>query len=318
MSAVIEVVLPVFGIIVSGYLCGWRRLLGEDSSRALNGFVFYVALPALFFIAMARLELRDPSLLPFTLTIAGAMLLPFVVTVLLARRVLGYGLGEVTLHGLSGVFANTGYMGIPLLLTAYGEAAVLPGVVATVFNGALVIGLGTALLEIDRSEHTGVLALGRTALGGLARNPLMISALAGLLVGQLQLPLPRALITFCDTLAAAVGPCALFAMGLFLVGRSVTRGAGEVAWLSVVKLLISPAVAWVLAFHVFPMAPMWASAAVVLSALPLGALVFILAQQHQVYVQRATAVILVSTLASVLTLSVLLALLPPAAGAGLP
>ncbi len=306
MSAVIEVVLPVFGIILAGFLCGWRRLLGEDSSRALNGFVFYVALPALFFLAMARLELDDPSLVPFTLTLTGAMVIPFAFIVVLARQFLGYRLGEVSMHGLAGVFANTGYMGIPLLLTAYGEPGVLPGVVATVFNGAVVIGLGTAVMEIHRSEKSGFLPLFKTAGGGLARNPLVLSAVAGLVVGQLKIPLPAALVTFCEILGGAVGPCALFAMGLFLVGRSVTRGALEVAWLTIVKLLISPLIAWVLAFHVFDMDPLWAASSVILSALPLGALVFILAQQYEIYVQRATAVILVSTLCSVVTLSIVM------------
>ena len=55
--------------------------------------------------------------------------------------------------------------------------------------------------------------------------------------------------------------------------------------------------------------PLWAASAVILAALPTGSLVFVLATQYGVYVQRATAAILVSTVLSVVTLSVLLAVL---------
>ena len=57
------------------------------------------------------------------------------------------------------------------------------------------------------------------------------------------------------------------------------------------------------------MNPIWATSAVILSALPTGALVFILAQQYGIYVQRATAVIMVSTVLALGTLSILLILL---------
>ena len=309
MQAVINVVLPVFGIILAGYVTGRAGLLGEDSSRALNGFVFYVALPALFFISMARVDLSDPNLVPYMIAVGGGMVTTFVLAVAIAKPVLKYGLGEVTMHGLSGVFANTGYMGIPLLLTAYGSEALLPGVIATVFNGAVVIGLGSAIMEINKSASRELWPVVKRAWRGLSRNPLVLSAVAGLIWGILSLPLPAPLVTFCELLADSVGPCALFAMGLFLVGRSVTRGALEVAWLTVLKLLIHPAMTFVIAFWWLDLDPFWAACAVILAALPLGALTFVLAQQYQVYIQRAAAAILISTVVSVATLSALMAYL---------
>jgi predicted permease len=61
MSAVFNVVLPVFAIMLAGYLAGRFRVLGEPSSEALNRFVYFVALPALFFISMARSFSRTVS-----------------------------------------------------------------------------------------------------------------------------------------------------------------------------------------------------------------------------------------------------------------
>jgi len=71
MVAVLNVVLPVFGIGLAGYLCGRFGVLGAASSEALNAFVYYVALPALFFISMARMPLRDILNWPFLFAYGG-------------------------------------------------------------------------------------------------------------------------------------------------------------------------------------------------------------------------------------------------------
>ena len=59
MQAVVNVVLPVFAIVLAGYACGRFRLLGPGGSEALNGFVYFAALPALFFGSLAKVELSQ-------------------------------------------------------------------------------------------------------------------------------------------------------------------------------------------------------------------------------------------------------------------
>lgn len=280
MSAVVEVVIPVFGIILCGYLCGRFRVLGEASTDALNGFVYYVALPALFVISMARVEIGQILNWPFLAALGGAQLATFVLAIAVAALVFPGRLGALSLHGLTAVFANTGYMGIPLLQTAFGEAGVLPAVVATVWHGAILMGLGIVLLEADFNRSEGALRLVASVARGVVSSPLILAAAAGLTWSALDLPIPAAAASFLDILAAAAAPCALFAMGLFLVGRSVTAGAPEVGWLVALKLLLHPLATYVLAFEVFALERIWAISAVVLAALPTGALVFVLAQQY--------------------------------------
>jgi malonate transporter len=111
----------------------------------------------------------------------------------------------------------------------------------------------------------------------------------------------------CRILGDAAAPGALFALGLFLVGQRVTAGLAEIGWITFFKLIGQPALTWWLAFHVFDIDPFWAVSAVLLAALPTGALVFVTAQQNGVYVQRASAGIVITTLISVVTLSALLA-----------
>jgi len=306
MQGIFNIVLPIFGIMLAGYLSGSFGLLGSASSEALNRFVYFVSLPALFFVSMARVEFQVVFDLPFLATYCGGMLATFLIAALVARLVFRMRLGALSLHGMSAIFSNTGYMGIPLLLLLFGEKGLLPAVITTVINGAVVMGLATILLELDGRRGAGVVTALAHARIGVCRSPLLLSAVGGLVFSAYQLPVPLPLQTFGDILGAAAGPAALFAIGLFLAGRSLSEGLVEVTWLVLLKLLVQPAITWWLAFHVFVLDPIWAAGAVIQAALPTGALVFVLAQKYGVYLQRSTAVILLSTIVSVFTLSALL------------
>src|SRR3546814_11795363 len=90
-----------------------------------------------------------------------------------------------------------------------------------------------------------------------------------------------------------------------MVGKSPTAGMTEVSWLVFLKLLVQPLITWWLAFHVFTLDPLWAAGALVQSALPTGALVFVLEQQYGLYVQRSPAAIMASTVLSLVPLTAL-------------
>lgn len=315
MQAVLDVVLPVFGIILAGYLAGRFRILGAESSDALNRFVYFFALPALLFLGMARVPLEQVFNLPFIAAFLGGVVPVYALAIVVGRFAFPGRMALQSLGGLSAVFANTGYMGIPLFLTAFGAAGTLPAVIATVLNSALVIGAAIVLIELDLSRGHGLLkALGDVARA-LARNPLIVSPIAGLAWGGLGLKLPAPVVTFADLLGASAGPCALFAIGLFLATRSLAalmggRRAIEVTWLMILKLVLQPVVTWWLAGW-FGLDPFWAASAVILAALPTGALVFVLASQYGLYIERASAAILGSTVVSVITLSIVMILLQP-------
>lgn len=305
MNAILNVVFPVFGLMLAGYLVGRAGLLGEDSGRALNGFVYYVALPALFFGSMAEVPLQHIFNWPLILAFGGGTLITFIFSIVVALIFFRGRFGEVSLHGLTAIFSNTGYMGVPLLQIAFGQEGVLAAVITTVITAVVVVGAGVILLELDRHKDSAPLVIVRNASAGLAKNPLILSALAGILYSASGLPLPQSIATFMELAGNAAAPAALFAIGLFMVGKSLTEGMGEVVWISSLKLLVMPLVTAWLAYSVLDMQGVPAKAAIIQSALPTGALMFVLAQQYGVYVQRATSVILISTVISVLTLSVL-------------
>ena len=315
MQAVFDVVLPVFGIIIAGFVCGRTGVLGQDSSDALNRYVYWVALPALLFVGMARVPIGAifnlPFLAAYLLGVAGIA----AVAVAVARVAFPGNATQLTLGALSATFANTGYMGIPLFITAFGNDGTLPAVIATVINAAVMIGGAIAIIEAGQAGAAGLATgLGRAGRA-LMTNPLVLGPAAGILASALGVPIPKALGVFCDLLGASAGPCALFAVGLFLASQSATalvggRRAVEAGWLTLLKLVGQPALTLVLA-RAFGLDAFWAFSAALLSGLPTGALSFVLAQQYKIYVVRASAVILASTVLSAVTLSVMLVWLRP-------
>lgn len=304
MEPIFNVVLPVFAIILSGYACGRLGVLGPASSEALNKFVYFVALPVLLFYSMASVNPSDIFNLPYLGAFAAGSIITTLLSIIFARRIFKTTLSEQSMFGMVAVFGNTGYMGIPLSVIAFGEAGALPAIVATVFQSIIMIPFYAVLIEADLKGERGVRAITEVTKS-LARNPLMVSSLLGLIWSFSGIPLPTPVANFCSILSAAAGPSALFAIGLFLVGKPLLHGFPEIASISVFKLLIHPLIAWVFFVYVFDVEPLWLAVGMLMSALPAGALCFVVAQNYNVYVQRTSAAILFSTIVAVVTLSVL-------------
>jgi malonate transporter and related proteins len=307
MGPIVDVVLPVFAIILVGYLAGRRGVLGEASSEALNAFVYYVALPVLLFYSMARVNPETIFNLPFLAVYVGGGLIAFILAMVLSRWLFGQRWGEASLFAMGSVFGNTGYMGIPLALTAFGEPGAVLAVVATVFYGLIWMPIVLVLVESDQSQGGQFLHQFKTISRSMMVNPLLLAPVAGIIWSLSGYDLPVPVDTFCSILSAAAGPCALFALGLFLVGKPVSEGIGEFSTMVMLKLLIHPLIVGWLAFGVVDLAPLPAALAVLMAALPTGANCFVVAQKYGIFVQRSSSAILFSTLLAGLTVSLLFA-----------
>lgn len=308
MNALLNVSLPVFGLIFCGYLSAKFRILGPQSSEALNSFVYYFALPALLFIFVARAPVERIFYLPFLSAWGGGLAITFIVMLIVARFVYRDGLGVMTLRAMNSIFANTGYMGIPLVMTAYGEAAALPAIMATVTMSVVFVPLIIILLEIEKRGDTEPSAIVRGVAEALVKNPIVIPVAAGVTVSMSEIFIPNPVGSFADLLGNAAGPCALFAMGMFAAGQSLRSGLGETSVMTGAKLIVHPLVTWVLVTQVFEMDHLWAVVTVIVAALPTGATCFVLAQRYGVFVARTSSVTLASTLLSVVTVSAILAI----------
>jgi predicted permease len=299
-------VFPVFGLVACGVLAGRFGLVHPSSSQALNQFVYAFALPAMLFVAVYRGSLDEILSGMFLLAVVGATLVTALAGYAISRFLANGSPAESTLRALNASFANTGYLGIPLVTVAYGERAALPAALATVATNIVSFALAIVCLELFVNPRRGAL---RRALGGVARSPLIWPIALAFVCVALEIKVPVPVERFAALLSAAAGPCALFAIGLFVSQLSIRAGIAA-SWPSTtLKLLVHPALMALLAFYVLPIDPFWAKIGVVCASLPLGATAFVLAQRYELLEAETSTGAVLSTAASVITVSAVMAAL---------
>ena len=305
LDPVLGAVLPVFGLVACGYLAGRFRIVTQASSHALNQFVYAFALPAMLFVAVYRGSLEEILSGYFLLAVVVATVGTALVGFFLSRMG-GATAAESTMRALNASFANTGYLGIPLVTVAYGERAALPAALATVATNIVSFALAIVCLELFVNPQPGGV---RRALAGVVRSPLIWPIALAIFVVAVEVKIPLPVERFATLLAAAAGPCALFAIGLFVSQLSIRAGAAASWQTTLLKLVLHPVLMALLAFWLLPVDPFWAKIAVVCAALPLGATAFVLAQRYKLLEAETSTGAVISTVASVLTVSLAMALL---------
>src|SRR5215212_4467501 len=309
MNSIFDTALPFFALIFCGYGAGRLRLLDETAAAGVNTFVFFFALPAFLFGLMSSSPIGEVVNGPFIGAYVTASLSVFVLAALVGHRLFSLGRAEAAVQGLAAVLANTGYMGIPLISAVFGREAAVPIVVGLTLDGILLIPLGIMLIESSKEGADSLPATALSTFFALAKNPLILSIFAGLALSTTGFNPPMPLGNFLDLLGGTAGPCALFALGATLAGRSVAGGTAEVSYMTFMKLVLHPATLFLTTTVIFSVDPLGATAALLGASLPIAANVFIVARQYNVYVARTSSAILVSTAVSMISVSALLLVL---------
>ncbi|MCT7358255.1 AEC family transporter [Thalassolituus pacificus] len=304
MSFILNTLTPIFGLILLGFILRKTHRLGENAASELNRLVVWLCLPALLFNLTAKAELTDIWHTGFVLTFTLATLGTFILT-LLWRSHRGAPLTTASLDALGASYANTGYVGIPLCLFVLGDNGLAPALIATLIVVSLLFAIAVICVEVSLQKGQGISRAIAKVGSALLKNPLVISPLIGIAWNLLNLDVPAVAGALLTLLGDATVPCALISLGAFLAHKQPGRAQGAPALVSI-KLLAQPLLAWLLATYVFALPPLWASAAVLLSALPTGTGPYMLAEFYQQNAAVVSRTILLSTLGSVFSLSVLL------------
>ena len=303
MLAVFLQILPFFLIIALGYGAGRTGFFAEAATAWLTRFVFYFALSALLFRFSASLSFAEVFDPPFLLAyLSGSMAVYLLATaVALVRRT---GLEVAAVEAQCAIIGNTGFLGVPMLALLLGEAAVGPVMMVLAVDLIVFSSLIVILITGARDGRMSLAVLGPVGLG-LLKNPMIVSIVLGLGWSALRLPIPQPMNVFLTTLGNAATPCALFAIGASLAGKSAERPL-VAGWLSACKLVLHPAAVAVAALLIFDVAPYPAAVMIAAAALPVAGNVYILAQHYGVAPKRVSASILISTTLAVLTLSLVI------------
>lgn len=297
--------LPFFGLIGLGYGAAKTRFFPEEAAVHITKFVFYFALSAMLLRFSANLsfsEIFDPMLAAAYLW-GTSFTYGIAIGVAFWRRL---DTATAAIEAQCAAIGNTGFLGVPMLAVLLGQEAVGPIILILSIDLIVFSTLLTILVTGTRGEAKGMRVV-KTVLFGLVKNPMIVSIALGLAISASALPVPEVLNSFLTTLGAAATPGALFAIGASLASKSAER-VQVAAWLSFGKLILHPLFVAAGAYLFFPVEAYKASVAISAAALPVAGNVFILAQHYGVAPQRVSASILISTAASILTVSVIIGL----------
>jgi len=312
MLSAASILLPVFGLILAGFACRRFGVLGPTAASELNRFVVWLALPALLFDILAHATWRELDQPGFVYAFGGACLIVFA-GVVAVRVLLGRPLADASIDGLAAAYPNTGYVGFPLCLLAFGPASLTPTTIASIIVICGLFAIAIVLIETGLQSERRPHRLAIKVVRSLLRNPLLVAPALGAVVSGAHVALPASVETFLKLLGGAASPCALVSLGLFLAERrGGDAGARESSWwITLSKLVAQPVLTWWLAERVFALPQPLAQMAILLAALPTGTGPFMLAEYYRREAHVTSRTILHSTIGSLVTLTVLLLHLQP-------
>ncbi len=296
-SVFINVIMPVFGIVLLGYLLGGRLAL---EARTLTRLAYYVFAPAFIFRAIGS------SAIP--LTSAAKMLCFIVATHLLAAlaaggiaRLMGRSREMIAAFVMIAVFGNVGNYGLAMIRFRLGDEAVAP---ATIYFVAISITAFAVSVGAAGWAHGG----SRGALGRMLKTPALWAAVPGLIASHGGLEPPLLLSRLIGLLADAMIPVMLFALGLQMLEQKRICLTTDVVVASSVRLLLAPVLACLVAIP-FGLSQIDYAAGVLQASMPTAIFVAIISRENNIVPEFATSVVLFSTLASLVTLTLIMVIL---------
>jgi malonate transporter and related proteins len=301
MNQIVNIILPVFGLIGIGYGVAWSRLLDQKTGEALADFVFAVAIPVLIFRTIVAADFGAVSPWRLWLPFFTAYGLVWAAGHLVVRRFFGRDHRASMVGGISAAFGNTVLVGIPLTLAAYGEAGTVA--IALIIAVHLPIGMAASAVLIVHAERLdGISAeaidkwrVARSVGRNLATNPIVIGIFAGLLWRWTGFSLDGVhgvLITRISDVAATV---ALLALGMSLRKYGMHRNIPAGLAISGLKLLLMPLLVLLLVRYVVALPPVWAKVAVLAAACPTGVNAYLVANRFRTGEALASNAIAIST-----------------------
>ncbi|MFG1383420.1 AEC family transporter [Xanthobacter versatilis] len=300
LADIAVIVLPVFGMVAVGYLAAKVKLVSERASDGLAEFVFSLAVPALIFKTLSESSLPEAQPWGYWISYFAGAFFAFGLAMLAARKLFGRSPQEAVIHGFAAGQANTVFVGVPLILKAYGPEGAVPLFLLIAIHLPVMLVAATVLMEGSAGFSRGT---AMKLVRALALNPILIGIYAGALgrvLGIQATGIPKQMV---DLIAAAATPCALISLGLSLKRYGMTGGdLAPSALISGLKLLVHPAAVYGLTF-LFPMPAVWAGVAVLFAAMPSGINGYLLAQRYGIGVGASTSAVSMSTGLAVFTVA---------------
>ncbi|MCD2472201.1 AEC family transporter [Jiella sp. MQZ9-1] len=306
-------------MIALGYAAARTGLLSEAVGDGLARFVFVIAVPVLLFRTLATMSFGSANPLALWIAYFGGVAVSWTLGTLTMRKIARTDHRTGVIAGISASFANTVFVAIPTLQRAFGDAGLQP--LLLIISIHLPVMMITSTLLIERAaaldaavgsplarEPIPLSRMARRMAVNLLTNPIVVGILIGLCWHGLGLPLEGAVDEITKLLGGTAGGLALFALGMSLTRYGLRGDLLASSLITVLSLVVMPLCVWLFATQL-GLPPLWLKGAVITAAAPAGINAYLLATYFKAGAKLAATTILISTIASVVTLSAWLKIL---------
>jgi predicted permease len=284
---VLNITAPVFLLAAVGF--AWVKMGFEYRVEFVTRLAMTLSVPCLIFAALMQTDVDPEALAALSLAAFvayGLVMVGCFVVVKLARLDMQTYLAPL-------IFGNTGNLGLPLALFAFGEVGLGYAVVVFAVMAILSFTIGIWMVA------------GSGSLKRVVREPLVAATLLGALFLWQGWETPAFLTNTIELIGQMAIPMMLITLGV-AVARLETKAMTRAAVLSVVKVFICVGAAW-LAAHWFGLEPIATAVLIVQVATPVAVTSYLLAEKYGADAQPVAGLVVASTLLSVLALPVILA-----------
>lgn len=296
LTIFLNVLVPVFAVVLVGYFGGPRLGVG---GRPLSKVAYYILAPAfvfnLFSVANIELSLAARMALFIVLVTTGC-----VVVAIVMARLMGHRGAMVSAFVLVAAFGNVGNFGLPIISFRLGEEAlVIASVYFLILNAyGFIVGVTAAAWD-----HGGI----KVAALSVIKTPAILAVAPAVIVNWLDLTVPLFVERPISLLASAMIPIMMLALGMQLGSMGRPQLNVNVVAASSVRLLVGPALAFALAAFL-GLSGLERGAGILQAAMPSAVFAALIAMEYDLLPDFVTTTVLFSTLASAVTLTVVLAL----------
>jgi len=302
---VLRTVVPILLLIGTGLLSRKLGILKSGDERILSAYVYYFALPSLFFVNMTETNFTAETL---RFMLAGIIPILAVLTIYVLLRVI-FKLQKDTLYllVLSTIFGSLAFFGIPFITFAFPATGEPLATLAAASISIVSVTASITTLELYRLQHSNVLTGLKLVAKRLSKNPLILSIFCGILFSLIRIEIPAPISQPLHMLGRTTSTVAIFMLGVFLYGRKYTN-IGEALKLSMLRIVFLPLVAF-LTTTLFNLSALERSTLILMHCMPVAISLIILSERYNFQKETIASLILISSLGAGLYLNLWLLLL---------
>ncbi len=291
-------IIPIFAVILLGWISRKKGFIPADFIGPANSLVFYLALPAMVFSAISRATLTAH----FNTGILAITLLAVIVGFILAwisGKTYRLKQGQLGSYVQTSFHGNLGYIGLAVAFYYLGEDGLVK---ASILTGFLMIvqNLLSVLSLTFNAHQPGSAGHARTIFRNIAGNPVVLSAMAGIIFSFFHIPIPLIVQQSLDILSGLALPMALLIIGASISFQETRHRIKSVLSTSVIKLILMPGLGYA-AYRALGFLPGDYLPGLILLASPTATISYVMAKEMKGDPDLAVISISFSTLLSALT-----------------